>query len=134
MKQGVKWIYRSLVESPYCIGLCRTEHDFKAEMKRLKVPKRDRPAWITKEFDGSTHYFEKFAGTHELCCLVCIDGAKKRKRWQVDGLLVHEAVHVWRRVKKELNERNPSVEMEAYSIQNIAQRLISANRNARRRA
>ncbi len=128
MKKGVKWIVRSLVESPYCIGLCHTEADFRQEMKRLKVPKKDRPSWITDGYDGKTHYLRKSDGKHDLCCIVCIDGAKKRKRTERDGLLIHEAVHCWRAIKDELRERKPSAEFEAYSIQSIAQRLISANR------
>lgn len=43
---------------------------------------------------------------------------------EVYGLLLHEAVHVWQRVKKLMGEREPSTEFEAYSIQTIAQDLF----------
>ncbi|MDN8221785.1 hypothetical protein QZK02_06335 [Acinetobacter baumannii] len=43
---------------------------------------------------------------------------------QVYGLLLHEAVHVWQIVKRRMGEREPSVELEAYSIQAIAQDLF----------
>lgn len=43
---------------------------------------------------------------------------------EVYGLLLHEAVHVWQRVKILMGEREPSTEFEAYSIQAIAQDLF----------
>ncbi|WP_312057039.1 hypothetical protein [Acinetobacter courvalinii] len=43
---------------------------------------------------------------------------------EVYGLLLHEAVHVWQRVKTLMGEREPSSEFEAYSIQAIAQDLF----------
>ena len=43
---------------------------------------------------------------------------------EVHGLLLHEAVHIWQRIKQRMNERDPSVEFEAYSIQAIAQDLF----------
>lgn len=43
---------------------------------------------------------------------------------EVYGLLLHEAVHVWQKVKKLMGEKEPSSEFEAYSIQAIAQDLF----------
>lgn len=43
---------------------------------------------------------------------------------EVYGLLLHEGVHVWQRVKTLMGEREPSTEFEAYSIQAIAQDLF----------
>ncbi|MDH2521275.1 hypothetical protein [Acinetobacter baumannii] len=43
---------------------------------------------------------------------------------EVYGLLLHEAVHVWQKIKKLMGEREPSSEFEAYSIQAIAQDLF----------
>nr|WP_276553263.1 hypothetical protein [Acinetobacter courvalinii] len=43
---------------------------------------------------------------------------------EVYGLLLHEAVHVWQRVKTLMGELEPSTEFEAYSIQAIAQDLF----------
>ena len=44
---------------------------------------------------------------------------------EVHGLLLHEAVHIWQRIKQRMNERDPSTEFEAYSIQAIAQDLFA---------
>lgn len=124
---GVKWIDRSLVLSPYCIGLCKTQESFKKELKRLKV---DKPAeWITKGSDATTNFFER-TDTHSYCCLVGIDSdyvaKRKIKPSEVAGILTHEAEHIWREIKKVLGEDKPSSEFEAYAVQNIAQRLIEA--------
>lgn len=41
------------------------------------------------------------------------------------GLLLHEAVHIWQRIKRLMGEYEPSKEFEAYSIQAIAQDLFA---------
>lgn len=40
--------------------------------------------------------------------------------------LVHEAVHIWRKYAESLDEKNPSEEFMAYTIQNISQILFYA--------
>ena len=49
----------------------------------------------------------------------------ERSLIEVHGLLLHEAVHIWQRIKQRMNERDPSTEFEAYSIQAIAQDLFA---------
>ena len=119
----VKWISRSLVDAQTCIGLCLDEKAFKNELRRLKVPKAERPSWLSEGKNGKVHFFKQSKG-HNQCCLVCIGGRKGRKRSEIDGLLVHEAVHVWQHIREDIGDYEPSSEFEAYSIQNIAQRLM----------
>lgn len=119
-----KWIVRAIVESPYCIGLCVTENQFKNEMKRLRVPMEDWPHWLMHK-KGAAHFFEQ-AESHDLCALVCIKQYGPEKDPNVIiGLIIHEAVHVWQHICLDLGERDPSSEFEAYSIQAISQRLIA---------
>ena len=40
------------------------------------------------------------------------------------ALVVHEAVHIWQEIRTMMNEKEPSIEFEAYSIQKIAQDLM----------
>ena len=40
-------------------------------------------------------------------------------------MLVHEAVHVWQAYCREIGERNPGDEQEAYAVQSIAQELMA---------
>ncbi|GEA69115.1 hypothetical protein PA3_32730 [Acinetobacter pittii] len=56
--------------------------------------------------------------------IVQLGDTSERNLIEVYGLLLHEAVHVWQKIKKLMGEREPSVEFEAYSIQAIAQDLF----------
>lgn len=56
--------------------------------------------------------------------VVQLGETSERNLIEVYGLLLHEAVHVWQKVKKLMGEKEPSSEFEAYSIQAIAQDLF----------
>lgn len=56
--------------------------------------------------------------------VVQLGDTSERKLVEIYGLLLHEAVHVWQKVKKLMGEKEPSSEFEAYSIQAIAQDLF----------
>lgn len=56
--------------------------------------------------------------------VVQLGDTSERKPIEVYGLLLHEAVHVWQKVRKLMGEKEPSSEFEAYSIQAIAQDLF----------
>lgn len=45
---------------------------------------------------------------------------------EIYGLLLHESVHIWQKVRERMGEKAPSSEFEAYSIQSIAQDLFYA--------
>ncbi|MFV5376499.1 hypothetical protein [Acinetobacter calcoaceticus] len=56
--------------------------------------------------------------------IVQLGDTSERKLVEIYGLFLHEAVHVWQKVKKLMGEKEPSSEFEAYSIQAIAQDLF----------
>jgi len=56
--------------------------------------------------------------------VVQLGDTSERNPIEVYGLLLHEAVHVWQKVRKLMGEKEPSSEFEAYSIQAIAQDLF----------
>ena len=58
-------------------------------------------------------------------CIVQLGDCSERTLIEVHGLLLHEAVHIWQRIRKLMREKKPSIEFEAYSIQRIAQDLFS---------
>lgn len=125
MKNGVQWADRALVTSPYHIGLCKSAAAFDAELKRLKVPKGERPAFVFTGAAATAHSFESSKG--KLCAIVCIaEPDKGINRHQINALLVHEAMHVWRWIRENINEASPSAEFEAYSMQHISQALMEA--------
>ena len=57
--------------------------------------------------------------------IVQIGDTSKRISVEIHGLLLHESVHVWQRIRQRMGEHNPSTEFEAYSIQAIAQDLFA---------
>ena len=57
--------------------------------------------------------------------IVQIGDTSKRTSVEIHGLLLHEAVHIWQRIRQRMGESNPSTEFEAYSIQSIAQDLFA---------
>lgn len=117
----MEWLDRTLVRSPYRIGLCLNEKDYKKELKRLNVPKIDRVGFVPFGFTAAVHSFEK-----EGILMVCLSSENKLKKIDIHCLLVHEAVHIWQRTKYALAEHTPSCEFEAYAIQNISRSLIDS--------
>ena len=121
----MKWLSRELITSPIYIGLATTEKQFKSALKKLKIPKNDYPDFLKSPHANATAHFFTCEGKEAV--IVCIH--KKHKgisRIQVDCLLVHEAVHIWQAIRENIGEKYPSHEFEAYSIQSIAQDLITA--------
>lgn len=123
------WSPRSLMESPLQWGLCLSEADFIKAQKQLHVPKAERGGWMASEFANATVHFIEDDGKHY--ALVCLRKEKRRPIDVVNGLLVHEAVHIWQRIRSQIGERKPSSEFEAYSIQRIAQDLMGTYQRMR---
>jgi len=126
LRKGAEWIDRDLITSPFYIGLCQTETQFKRELKRLKIPESECSDWITADDKDATVWHLQELGGDKQCCLVCLRKKRDTKPAEIIGLLIHEAVHVWQSIRENIGEKEPSSEFEAYSIQSIAQRLIEA--------
>lgn len=124
-KIGALWIDRTIIESPYCIGLCKTEEQYREELKRLKVGDYKTCEWIQEGKDANVSEIVENNGNCK-CFLVSIKKKKDTKFIEIIGLLVHESVHIWQKIRNDMGEDYPSHEFEAYSIQNISQKLIDA--------
>jgi len=107
-----------------CYGFCPDERAWKREMRRLNIT--DAPYPTT---DNACSTFES-TKSNKHCVIVTIN-ERKRLKLQVVGLIVHEAMHVWRFVRENMGEREPSLEFEAYAMQAIAQNLIAAYEKTR---
>jgi hypothetical protein len=122
-----QWLNRDLLTSPVYYTLALTEADLHRELKRLKVPRGQWPEF-TCGGTTATANFLRNPRNDNLCCIVALDHAKCRRlkidREQVYAVLVHEAVHIWQRVKRVIGEDCPGDESEAYAIQRIAQSLM----------
>lgn len=95
--------------------------------------------WNQDQFDllfDDVKDTEKFMDTHGDCCvgfynnyqfaIVQLGECDNRSIHQIHGLLLHEAVHIWQRLRTVMGEDEPSKEFEAYSVQRIAQDLFYA--------
>jgi hypothetical protein len=93
------------------MALCLTDKDFQKILKTNDLPSLEFPT------QGSTTFVESL-------CFVCINESAMDCVLAAYGLLVHESVHVWQHACTVIGERKAGEEIEAYSIQSIAQTLI----------
>ena len=120
----LKWCDRTLSIGTHYFTLCTSEKLFKKAMKHLRIPKKSRPAFVSDWLsNGTVHFFDN-TNDRQKSAVICIRGGNGRNRAEIYGLLVHEAMHLWREVRETLGEREPSSEFEAYAVQNIAQQLF----------
>ncbi len=122
----MKWLDRAIVVSPVYYGLCLSKRDFRKELRRLGI--KERVSWLSPGAGATTHMLDSDDG--RACAIVCLGDHKGRSLAAVHALLVHEAVHVWQKIRETINERDPSSEFEAYSLQSIALELFAAYHDA----
>ena len=117
------WADRVLVRAPGYLVLCTTQKHFERVLKHLAVSRDEWPPFTTKTADASTHFFDN-PNSGATGAVVCLGAHEGYSPIDVAALLVHEAVHVWQEAVKNLGEKEPSPEFEAYSIQEISQQLM----------
>lgn len=123
-----QWLDRDLVQGPY-LCLCTSEEQFRAAMDHMKIPQTLQPhKWLQASACVWAFTQEDSDNLKGLTCVVCMDSkeAAEQDPISVCGLLCHEAVHIFQDWCEHFGEKSPSKEFEAYSVQNIAQRLMWA--------
>lgn len=90
--------------------LCRS----KKQVKKLKL----NPIGIDA---ASVSFYDSDDGATLAVVLLPKNGKELIQNY---ALLLHEAVHIYQELKTLMNEKNPSIEFEAFSIQRIAQDLF----------
>lgn len=120
-----EWCQRRIFLSQY-LGLCLTEGAFYSALRHLKLPASDRPAWKHDSGANATTHFLIQRGKRGRAAIVALHDWPERSNVEVFGLLVHEAVHLWKDELRHLRETNPGEETECYGIQAIAQNLFEA--------
>ena len=116
------WLGDCLIQLPCNIAICDSEAQFLNILKKIKLSAQLWPVWIADKAEGCTHLFSDEHG--DMVCVICV--RKGLSRTCTIGIIVHEAVHAWQLIKNIIAEDKPSDEFEAYAIQNLSQRLISA--------
>ncbi len=114
----IRWLSRGLLTLPY-ITLCLTPQDFAKVVKKLRVA--DSGPWVMPGMKAAVHHV---GGNGNSIAIVCLDDWRRRPITEVFPLLVHESVHIWQEWKRSHSEESPGDEVEAYAIQEIAQKLI----------
>lgn len=118
------WLDRTLIRGDF-LCLCTTEAEFVKELRRTKVP-TPWPKWIDDDALAMTHYVVTAKGNR--ASFVCI-ADKKLDGIPTAGLLVHEAVHVVQEYFRYIGEESPSIEFQAYAIQEVSNHLMYAYRD-----
>lgn len=116
-----RWLDRTLLRAP-CMALCLNEKDFHNRLKYLKVVKHDYPAFEKPGRIAAAISFEN--ADKNTTVLVVLNDWENRPPLDIVISLVHESVHVWQVLCKEIGETNPGDEQEAYAIQNITKVLL----------
>lgn len=115
------WIDRTLLLGPR-VAVVTTERQFRRVARSLGVA--DAAGYVGDGWLGAVHAYD--VGGE----LVCVVGLNLPRLAQLDGidvaaLIVHEAVHVWQRVRDAL-AGDVGREGEAYAVQNIAAGIMRA--------
>lgn len=115
----LKWLDRSAFTLPLYFTLATSQKILDSELKRLKF--KGHLDGILNGAGATTHFIMN--ENNDKCAVVCLfDHSHNLK--QTYALLVHEAVHIFQEVLKEMREEDPSPEFEAYIIQKISQDLF----------
>lgn len=119
----MKWLSNTLIRNPLEVGLCKSEREYKRELKKLKLTSTD--TWLSLGAIATVHSFRNTV-TNRRVALVCIDGSKKYNPRDLHETMTHEAVHLWQEIRQAIHEHEPSSEFEAYAIENLTKQLIDA--------
>lgn len=104
---------------PVFVGVCFSESDYLAEMKRMGV---NEPI----DFHSSTASMKSFTLKNKLTVMICFDPVRHRAlhKPQVAALIAHEAVHVSDAIFCHVGEDNAGDETRAYLVQYIVQETL----------
>lgn len=133
-KDCTVWCDRGFL--PVYYGFCPNEKAWRKSLKHMKVPYAEAPYPHNKDACVST--FDRpgaRAGLKsKLCIIMTLNDAldKHDDPTGICALFVHEAMHVWRKIREEIGERDPSAEFEAYAMQFIFTQLMEAYQASRK--
>lgn len=121
-----RWLNPTLLTCNH-VGICFNERDFHRELRRMKVPAHHLPSWLIEGALATTHHLTSEKGSR--ASIVCVPVRPDWEGIEVAGLLVHEAMHVVQEAMDYIGETTVGRETQAYAIQNISVRLMTAYRD-----
>lgn len=102
---------------PGYVGFTTSAKAFQRELKRLAVP--EKVAFMgSPRANATTHFFEKDGST---TAIITIGKPKSVSFEQYAAMIAHEAVHVVQMLWRDIGEKEPGDEAEAYAVQHIVQ-------------
>lgn len=107
---------------PYSYAFCPSERAWKKSMSKVRKEPSPYPGHA-----GCTSLLQIINGGKP----VAIVTVSVREPQATIELLAHEGMHVWRDIRRQMGERKPSSELEAYAIQNILHNLMDAYQKTR---
>ena len=119
------WLERGLFVGGY-LAFVTSQEEFVEALKDIECADYT-DAFVPNGWPACTHSFDNVKGS--VACIVGFDMARAAEQDPIDvaALLVHEAVHVWQTNEKATGKLGCfGDEGEAYSIQNISTRLMTA--------
>ncbi len=126
MKSRVVWCDAGWMPVHY--GFCSDEAAWRRTMRHHKIDKESE----YPPDDGNTSLLESIDGGDPIILVTLNKSMDKAPIINAISLIVHEAMHVWRRIREVIGEHDPSKEFEAYAIQNITAQLLRAYNDTRR--
>lgn len=119
------WLQRTLLTGGY-LAFVTSQEEFERALKEIECTDCDEP-FLPKGWPACTHHFDNVNGSVANIVAFSMEAAAKEDPIDVAALLVHEAVHVWQNTEKGAGKLGCfGEEGEAYAIQNISTRLMSA--------
>jgi hypothetical protein len=120
MKDRVIWFDCGFL--PTKVGFAPSKSAWDSEMKRLNAGVEPYPVTDAKcsAFDNRT--------SNMMAVIITVGDHIDAKADAIGiiGLLVHEVIHAWQWIKRDIGERKPSKEFEAYAVQHMTMLLIDA--------
>jgi hypothetical protein len=125
MKKKNLWLDRTLFMGGY-LALVTSQSEFVEALKDIECADYT-DLFVPNGWPACTHSFDNVKGS--VACIVGLDLERCAEEEPIDvaALLVHEAVHVWQQAEKKAGKLGCfGDEGEAYAIQNISTRLMTA--------
>jgi hypothetical protein len=121
-----RWLPRTLFFSPAYLGFCTNKKQFERELKACGLQPHEY-----YDFHKATAHLTTIRNQKgQFICILCLDIASKEYQQasinQVMGLIAHEVTHIKQRIMEDIGEAHPSLEFEAYVMQQLMQYYCTA--------
>lgn len=115
-----RWFHAPIQGFPAQYCLCISEADFKAQLRRMKIPKADRPPFTCEDASGVCHLFS----TPRHLAIIALGSTKGQSQEYIYSTIIHESVHIKQWLQELMDEDKMGEETEAYLVESITYNLM----------